>query len=551
MSLSEIENQEELNNELAQLTNQIEIEKAHDRKRMIISWVTSGLLHITLIMLASMAYFITLENRDIELPPTVITTAFIQPIKKPVETIKKIELLDNVVLIETTTKDDDAKVPIVDLDIPEDIKNSSDEDKNPSNIKKGNEEFVSDIETGSNAFFTNIGAGSGSSGMFGNRIGGGDKRTRAKMGPMGKPATASTDAGLRWLKKHQSPNGMWDAENYFQNCTDAQKCEPGSLMGYKADQVNVAMTGYAIGCFLGAGYDHKTPNKYKLVVSKGIKYLLDIQKPEGMLGDRNYEHPIASLALIEAYGMSCDPELRDPAQKAVDVIIAHQTIEKLEDPYSGLLWDYSKVNITRADLSVTGWNIMALKSAVGAGLNVKNSIIGAKKAIDRVWKAANPDWAKKTDPYTDMTIFPYTWNASTNATDKDHLSFVGATCAVFMGHRAGDPMLETLLNDAENRWIKSGAYKKNNYACYYLSLSMFQSGGDRWKRCLETLIPYALETQDKTGGCLQGSWSSSGQGWHGANIGRVINTCYNILNLEVAYRYAQVNGGLEKILKKK
>ena len=539
MSLTEAENQEELNQELDGLDAQIKAEKRSDLHKSIIGWTTSLAIHATVLMCAMMIAFMVVEDQNIELPPMRVVAMPPVPDKKP--EVKHIELMPNVVVVETDTKDPDAKAVDNNLEVPVELTNTSDEDK-PSDINKGREDAIADSEKGGVAFLNTMGVGGGASGMFGNRNGDGNRRARLKMGPMGKSASAATEAGLKWLKKHQSANGMWDAVKYFQNCTEDPKCEPGSYGAHGTpEDVNIAMTSYALLAFLGGGHDHKALSKFKPTVAKGIAYLLSIQKPDGMMGNRNYEHPVAAMALIEAYGMTNDPDLRVPAQKAVDMVIDRQTVEKQDDPYSGLLWDYGRQNLARNDISCSGWTIMALKSAAGAGLNVKDSITGAKKALERVWKAANSDWAKKSDPYTDMTVFPYTWNPSTNETKKDHLSFVGSTCAIFLGHTNGDPMLETLLNDAENRWIKSGAYKRNHYASYYLSLSLFQAGGDRWKRCLDTLIPYAVDTQSKADGCLNGSWSSDDQAWVGKDIGRVLATCYNLLNLEVAYRYVQVH----------
>jgi hypothetical protein len=102
-------------------------------------------------------------------------------------------------------------------------------------------------------------------------------------------------------------------------------------------------------------------------------------------------------------------------------------------------------------------------------------------------------------------------------------------------------MLETLVNDAEKRWITSGAYKNNSYACYYMSLVMFQMGGDHWKMALDTIISHSITTQINSENCLDGSWDYAGQAWHGADTSRVLSTTYNILNLEVAYRYVQLH----------
>ena len=537
MSIIESQTEEDLKQEFQEIDRMMGEEDRNYRNKTILSWVSSAVMHLTVLLLIGTIAF-TMAEPEQEIPPTRIVSIPLPPVKTIEEKPKDRELIEKIVIMESETVTDAPVNPITALEEIDEIASSEDDTETPTEMRKGREEAKADSEWGGNAFVGVIGVGGPSGGMFGSRTGGGKVRARAKMGPTGKSAESATEAGLRWLKKHQSPNGQWSATRYFANCTEAIKCEPGKD---KSGDEDAAMTGYAVLCFLGQGYDHKTPNKFRPVVKKGIEYLISIQKPDGLIGERNYEHPVAAMALVEAYGMSSDPELRKPAQLAVDMILARQSYEKENDPYSGLLWDYTKPNANRNDLSCSGWAIMCLKSAVGAGLNVKDSITGAKKSIERVWKAANPDWDKKLDPYKDTTIFPYTWNANTNVTDKDHLSFVGATCAVFLGHKSGDIMLETLVNDAINRWITSGRYKQNNYSVYYLSMVLFQMGGDRWKLALETLIPYAIQTQRKTEDCFDGSWDYADQRWHGSDTGRVLSTCYNILNLQVAYRYAQVN----------
>lgn len=534
MSLSEVETQEELNQELDRIEAQVEDEKRHDRRKAMMGWVTSLSIHAITILIASSIAF-TMAEPEIEAPP--VRVSYIAP-PPPIQiervTPKDRDIVENLVVMETEFKNDEKPV-VATLELPVE---AASEDEMESKIPKGREEAVSDSEMGGSGFVGTIGAGGPGSGMYGNRIGGGKIRGKSKMVGYGKPADSGVDAGLRWLKKHQSPNGMWSSSKYFQNCTEGIKCEPGKD---SAGQADVAMTGYSLLCFLGAGYDYRTPNKYRSVVKNGVAYLLSIQKPDGLLGERNYEHAVAAMALVEAYGMTCDPELRKPAQKAIDIIVARQAIEKANDPYSALMWNYVGPDPNRNDISVSGWQIMALKSAVASGFSVGTSVEGAKKALERCWKAANLDWEKKNDPYKDTTVFPYTWNASTNKTERDHLSFVGATCAVFLGHKAGDIMLETLINDAEKRWIDNGAYKNNSYACYYLSLALFQVGGDHWTKALNTIVAHSIATQNKSEGCLDGSWDYAGQAWHGADTSRVLSTCYNILNLEVAYRYVQLH----------
>jgi hypothetical protein len=75
---------------------------------------------------------------------------------------------------------------------------------------------------------------------------------------------------------------------------------------------NSAATGLSLLAFLGAGYTHQS-GKHQDVVSRGMKWLVDHQKPDGdLFADETefvwfYSHGIASIALCEAYGLTKDP----------------------------------------------------------------------------------------------------------------------------------------------------------------------------------------------------------------------------------------------------
>ena len=122
--------------------------------------------------------------------------------------------------------------------------------------------------------------------------------------------------------------------------------------------------------FLGAGYDHYD-DQYLNVVRGGLEFLVRNQKPNGDLylatdAESNksawfYSHGIASIALCEAYGMTGDENLKVAAQKAIDFIVASQ------HPTRGG-WRYAPQ--FDADTSVSGWQLMALKSGELAGLTI-------------------------------------------------------------------------------------------------------------------------------------------------------------------------------------
>jgi hypothetical protein len=503
-------------------------------------FISIGVHSLVLLIFGYMVYAQSVE--ETELPPMKVTTIDPPPKKEEKKDLER--NIENQVEINVANEADVA-APINQLDVPIEEKTTT-EEENEADVAKGREEAVASSETGSTGAFMAIGAGGGSAGMFGSRTGGGKRRALAKGGGT-RASESAVDAALRWFKRHQSPNGMWDSEKYPVNCTENPKCEPGTSHG--SSDANVAMTGYAVLCFLGAGYDHKTPNKYKTTVEKGLEYLRSIQTGDGNLGPRNYEHAVATMALAEAYAMTNDPDLKQPAQKGLNVLIARQLKDgKNNDPYNALGWDYVEPKAERIDSSVSGWCVMALKSGLAGGLNVGNSMDGAKKWLRRHWEATNPDWKKLTDPYADTSNFAYTWDTVTDkvnvgapGSNSHDLAPVGALCAVFLGHHGGDIMLETLCNHVM-KYQFPAKYPCNTYYMYYNTLAVFQAGGPRWEKWNNTVRDMLVNAQRKGDGCFDGSWDFQGTHFHGHEIGRVLSTAYCCLSLEVYYRYKQVGG---------
>lgn len=501
-------------------------------------WFISIGVHSLFALIFYYAVWTTMEE-DTELPPMKVTTIDPPPKKEEKKDLER--QLETTVEINVASEADVA-APINNLDVPLEEKNTT-EEENEAEMAKGREEAVASSETGSTGAFMAIGAGGGSAGMFGSRSGGGKRRALAKGGGT-RASESAVDAALRWFKRHQSPNGMWDAEKYPVNCTETPKCEPGK--GHGSSDANVAMTGYAVLCFLGAGYDHKTPNKYKTTVEKGLEYLRSIQTGDGNLGPRNYEHAVATMALAEAYAMTNDPDLKQPAQKGLNVLMARQAKDTKGDAaYAGLGWDYVDGKPERNDASVSGWCVMALKSGLAGGLNVGNAMDGAKKWLKRHWEATNPDFKKLNDPYADTSTFAYVWDSTTDKVQvgepgQGHdLAPVGALCAVFLGHHAGDIMLESLCNHVM-KYQFPATYPCNTYFMYYNTLAVFQAGGQRWDKWNNTVRDMLVNAQRKGDGCFDGSWDWEGTKFHGSETGRVLSTAYCCLSLEVYYRYKQV-----------
>ena len=117
--------------------------------------------------------------------------------------------------------------------------------------------------------------------------------------------------------------------------------------------------------FLAAGQTHKSKGPYKEHILKGIEWLIAHQQPDGNLAkgaqQMMYSHGLATIALSEAYGLSGDKQVGMAAQGAVNFILNAQNAAD-----GG--WRYNPKD--PGDTSVVGWQLMALKSAHMAGLNV-------------------------------------------------------------------------------------------------------------------------------------------------------------------------------------
>ena len=133
--------------------------------------------------------------------------------------------------------------------------------------------------------------------------------------------------------------------------------------------------------FLAAGHVPGEPGPYREAVERGIRYVLDHQAANGLLVSGTshgpmYCHGISTLMLAEVVGMTTDAALADRARvalgRAVELIVKAQAIAKNPDNAGG--WRYQP-NSHDSDISVTGWQVMALRAAKSAGCAVASEHI--------------------------------------------------------------------------------------------------------------------------------------------------------------------------------
>ncbi|HKB36147.1 MAG TPA: prenyltransferase/squalene oxidase repeat-containing protein, partial [Gemmataceae bacterium] len=325
--------------------------------------------------------------------------------------------------------------------------------------------------------------------------------------------------GLRWLAEHQAPNGGWSLSDFHQHFRPGLKgdrylTDPRATgRGMRGQTGDTAGAAFGLLPFLAAGITHKTPEKkpgseYQQTVKRGLDYLMKKQGRDGDFGGDMYSHGLATIAMCEAYGLSSDPKLKLSAQKAINYIVAAQHPD-------GGGWRYRPREA--GDTSVTGWQLMALKSGQLAGLNVPSvTLKRAEKFLDSVESS-------------DKGGYGYV-----STSESPTMSAVGLLCRQYLGTPRRNPGLRNGCNKLKR--YPPGSVGTLYYD-YYATQVMYHMGGDYWdwwnngneKR--KGMRDILVNSQDR-----DGSWDPSRDG-HGRVGGRVMITSLSLLTLEIYYRY--------------
>lgn len=338
----------------------------------------------------------------------------------------------------------------------------------------------------------------------------------------GPQTEQAIEAGLEFLAKSQSESGAWRLQDF------------DTKVLIRSD---TAATALSLLSFQGAGYTHQQ-YQYAANVGKALDFLVknqqpngDLYKPEDPASDQNawlYSHAIAALALCEAYGMTQDPALREPAQQAINFMVASQDKQR-----GG--WRYRPGNGT--DTSVSGWFMMAFKSGQLAGLDVPTP------TFDRIESYLDQSQVSKKIPYL------YRYNPfAADTPEQRHgreptpvMTSAGLLMRLYFGWQRSQPEMtagaDYLLQHPPAPGTKD-ATLRDTYYWYYSTQVLFHMGGDRWKKWNSTLYPMLIQTQ-VTEGPQAGSWDPyepTADLWAKYG-GRLYVTTLNLLSLEVNYRH--------------
>ncbi len=347
---------------------------------------------------------------------------------------------------------------------------------------------------------------------------------------------AAVNGALQWLARHQADDGSWSSR-CLGTTSPESKCENDApCTGPGQKPYEMALTGLALLAFQAGGHYDFNDNTYSDAVRKGLDWMVDHQRPDGgLVGSTKpgrfggfhkhflYEHGIAAFALAEACAVAAamgrpeNERYTKAAEKAVEFI------EKMQYHDGG--WRYWDDPARDGDTSVTGWQVLALKTAKEAGIPPGDECVRkVHEFLDL--RATGENGRTGYDSRTPAT------EATTGVGMLAHQFLFGEPDAPLVQDAA-----EFLAGHAEQRWpdLRAQGSNKDFYLWYNCTLAMFQAGGEPWERW-NAIVRDTIINLQRHDGCARGSWDPDSR-WGNAG-GRVYTTALAALTLEVYYRYA-------------
>jgi hypothetical protein len=321
--------------------------------------------------------------------------------------------------------------------------------------------------------------------------------------PAARPSSPAADLavkrGLEYLKSSQKPDGAWESGGFGRA---------------------TSVTSLAVMAFLAAGHVPGEPGPYREAIEKGVRYVLNHQRTDGMLVSNTshgpmYCHGISTLMLAEVVGMAGDAELaskaREALTKAVRLILMAQNLAKGQDHSGG--WRYQP-NSRDSDISVSGWQLMALRAARSAGCAVPSENID--KAVAYLKRCAVPGGG-----------FAYQPGQSPNNPRTGTGVLALEVCGEHLTREAVAGA--DYLVKHPPRWSSPYFF----YEVYYCPQAMFQMGDAYFLSYYPKLVQILLDHQDRDGSWLSGDGNDR-------SGGRTYCTAMAVLALAVEYRYLPI-----------
>lgn len=311
---------------------------------------------------------------------------------------------------------------------------------------------------------------------------------------------AAVVRAVEYLVKQQRPSGGWHLDLYNGEATST--------------------TALSLMALLAAGH---TPGDepYAGTFRRGIDYLLQHQQPSGLIVDKTghgplYCHGISTLFLAEVAGMTEPAQstaVRQALERAVRAILDAQAIRKDVRHQGG--WRYTLISHD-SDLSVTAWQLLALRAAKNVGCDIP------AESID-----AAVDYVRRCQPNGRGAGYTYQPSGSVSPI----MTAAGLTALQVCAATDGPEFASAVRYLATHLPRRDQGYYF--YGTYYTSIALHQHGGDVWEANTNQIYRELLQQQQPDGH------------WKGSNgpetpVGTIYATSLAVLALTVEYGYLPI-----------
>jgi hypothetical protein len=280
---------------------------------------------------------------------------------------------------------------------------------------------------------------------------------------------------------------------------------------------NVAVTSLACLALMSDGH---LPGRgdYGAVVAQGLESILANVNESGLVaGEASngpmYGHGFATLFLGEVYGMTAGGgETIQSGRLHESLVRAVRLIEQTQNPQGG--WRYNPVPYD-ADISVTICQVMALRSARNAGIEVSRQTID--RAVEYVRRCQNPDGG-----------FRYQQDGGTSAWPR---SAAGVSSLFYAGvyeDEGIDDGVGYLLESAMPGRQGAASRAHYYYGHYYAVQAMYLAGGEAWARWWPAIRDELIASQQPDGS------------WRDQSVGDSYATAMSLIILQMPKRYLPI-----------
>jgi hypothetical protein len=304
----------------------------------------------------------------------------------------------------------------------------------------------------------------------------------------------------------------------------SQQQESGSIHDKKNQ---TAMTALSILAFCAGGHQPVDKSPEGKLLRRAVEFILQDERTDenGYYGEKDgsrmYGHGIVSLTLAELLGMGVsneqDQRIRERLTKAVQVILRAQDQKKPDNRnhYGG--WRYAP-HANDSDLSVSIWQLLTLRAAANAGLDVPDT------AIDKAVRYLKTCFTRRDNKKDGIEMGACSYQPDRGPT------YASAAAGLLALQVCGEYEAREAVMSAE--WLKTHDLEYDNrhffYGTYYYAQGLYQRGGEYAEHARREIETMLLPRQEE-----DGSWKA-GNGEE-RNVGQVYATAMAVLSLSVKY----------------